>query len=46
MTKPLVRQSFIQVQDPKRDKQNKQKLQLFFLMPLCSSGSPPNFASK
>jgi len=46
MTKPLVRQSFIQVQDPQRDKQtNKNKnSQLFFLTPPCSGESPPNFA--
>jgi len=29
MTKPLVRQQFVQIQDPERDKQK--KTQLFFL---------------
>jgi len=36
MTKSLVRQSFIQVQRPERDKQKKTKTpQLFFLTKLC-----------
>jgi len=41
MTKPLVRQSFIQVPDSECDTKTKT---LFFLMPPCSSRSPPNYA--
>jgi len=44
MTKPLVRQSFIQVQDPERDKQKNKNSKLFFLTPPCSGGSPLNYA--
>jgi len=44
MTKLLVRQSFIQIQDPESEKQKQKTPNFFFLTPPCSGGSPPNFA--